>query len=206
MKPVFFASSLEFRAWLRENHAAIQEVWVGFHKRGSGNPSVTWPESVDVALCYGWIDGIRKSLGRDSYVIRFTPRKQHSRWSAVNVKRARELLARGLMRPAGLKAFEQRVESAYSYEQRHAAEFSGEDQKRFRANRKAWEFFQAQPPWYRRTATYWVISAKKRETRAKRLLTLIGDSAQRRTIQPLTGSRQNQQHSGSNAGGNRANF
>ncbi len=186
MKPRFFASPAEFRAWLQEHHAVSQELWVGFHKRDSGRPSITWPESVDAALCFGWIDGVRKSLGDNSYVIRFTPRKPRSRWSAVNVDRARELAATGLMHPAGMKAFEQRVESAYSYEQRRSPEFGTEDEKLFRANRKAWKFFQAQPPWYRRTATFWVVSAKKPETRTRRLLALIGDSEQRRTIPPLT--------------------
>ncbi len=185
MKPVFFPSPAAFRAFLQERHARPGELWVGFHKRDSGKPSITWPESVDVALCFGWIDGVRKSLGDTSYTIRFTPRKPCSNWSAVNVKRARELIAMGLMQPAGLKAFEQRVESDYSYEQRKSPEFGAEGEKLFRANRKAWEFFQGQPPWYRRTATWWVISAKKPETRVRRLGTLIDDSAHGRTLAVL---------------------
>jgi uncharacterized protein YdeI (YjbR/CyaY-like superfamily) len=188
LKPRFFATPAELRAWLRENHAVLSELWVGFYKRGSGRPSITWPESVDQALCFGWIDGVRKSLDESSYVIRFTPRKPSSTWSAINIKRARELAEEELMSPSGLAACERRSDersAIYSYEQRKLAEFSEAQKKRFAANRKAWAFFQNQPPWYRRTATFWVTSAKKEETQAKRLATLIEASAKQRSIAPL---------------------
>ena len=177
------------RAWLEENHDRATELWVGFHKKGSGRPSITWPESVDEALCFGWIDGVRKSLGPESYMIRFTPRKARSTWSAVNIKRARELAAEGRMRPAGLKAFEARTDdrsAIYSYEQRHAARLDPEHEREFRANAKAWDWFQSRPPSYRKTATWWVVSAKREETRLRRLRTLIEDSAQGKTIRQLT--------------------
>jgi len=188
-KPLFFASPAEFRAWLEENHGQAQELSVGLHKRDSGRPSITWPEAVDQALCFGWIDGVRRSIDASSYTIRFTPRKPSSAWSTVNIGRVKELMAKGLMRPAGLAAFEARLakkSAVYSYEQRATAALDAAAERRFQANKKAWEFFQQQPPWYRRTATYWVISAKREETRAKRLATLIQDSAQGHRIGPLT--------------------
>ena len=161
---------------------------VGFHKKSSGNPSVTYPKAVDEALCFGWIDGVRKSVNTDSYRVRFTPRKPKSQWSAVNIRRARQLVDSGRMQAAGLKAFEGAAAQsrAYSYEQRSAAQFSGAEDREFRANQKAWAFFQAQPPWYRRISTFWVISAKQEETRQRRLATLIADSGQGKTIAPLT--------------------
>ena len=180
MEPVFFDDPAEFRAWLAENHDRASELWVGFHKKATGKPSMTWPESVDEALCYGWIDAVRKSLGPEAYAIRFTPRKPRSTWSAVNIARARELIAAGRMQPAGLRAFEARSEersAIYAYEQRHDAKLAPEDEREFRANEPAWTFFQAQPPWYRKTAIWWVVSAKRDETKRKRLRTLIEDSA-----------------------------
>jgi uncharacterized protein YdeI (YjbR/CyaY-like superfamily) len=188
MKPVFFASSSAFRAWLEQHHAQIQELWVGFHKKSTGKPSLTWPESVDAALCFGWIDGVRGSIDAQSYTIRFTPRKPDSTWSAVNIKRVGELAKLGLMQPAGLKAFEKRSDdksAIYSYEQRKAAKLSGAYEKQFRANKKAWDYFQAQAPWYRRTASFWVISAKKEETRLRRLATLIEASGRGESVGPL---------------------
>jgi uncharacterized protein YdeI (YjbR/CyaY-like superfamily) len=188
MKPIFFAEPLAFRAWLEAHHSIQQELWVGFHKRASGKASITWPESVDVALCFGWIDGVRKSLGETSYVIRFTPRKPTSTWSAINIRRMAELTKLGLVHPAGLKAFEKRSDersAIYAYEQRKTAKLDPAYETQFRAHQKAWQFFQAQPPWYRRTATYWVISAKKDETRLKRLGILIDESHHERTIRPL---------------------
>ena len=142
---------------------------------------------MDEALCFGWIDGVRKSISADAYTIRFTPRKPKSQWSAVNIKRVQKLAHSGRVQPAGLKAFEgaTRQQRKYSYEQRNRAQFPAPDEKRFRANRKAWQFFQSQPPWYRRTATFWVISAKKEETRQSRLVTLITDSARCKSINPL---------------------
>lgn len=155
MNPKFFAMPAEFRAWLEEHHETSQELLVGFYKKGSGRPSITWPESVDVALCFGWIDGVRKSVDDASYTIRFTPRKPRSIWSAVNIKRAKELAALGLMHPAGLKAFEQQADersAIYAYEQRKAAALDEAAKQQFRANQQAWDFFQAQPPSYRKTA------------------------------------------------------
>jgi uncharacterized protein YdeI (YjbR/CyaY-like superfamily) len=187
--PVFFATPQEFRAWLEARHADAREVVVGFHRKGSGRPSMTWPESVDEALCFGWIDGIRRSLGDESYTIRFTPRKPRSTWSAINIGRARELIAEGRMRPAGLAAFEARSDdrsAIYAYEQRSGARLDPEQERELRANADAWAFFESQPPWYRRTATWWVVSAKREETRRKRLRTLIEDSAAGRRLRQLT--------------------
>ena len=188
-EPTYFATPDELRAWLAEHHEARDELWVGFHKKATGRPSVTWPQAVDQALCFGWIDGVRKSLGDESYKIRFTPRKSRSTWSAINVRRYGELLAEGLVAPAGVAAFERRAEdrtAIYSYENRDKAVFEDEQEGRFRADAAAWEWFQAQPPSYRRTATYWVVSAKRPETRERRLTRLIEDSAAGRTIPPLT--------------------
>ena len=187
--PEFFATPANLRAWFKANHSRCQELWVGFYKRDSRLPSITWPESVDVALCYGWIDGIRKSLDEKSYMIRFTPRKERSKWSSVNRKRVRQLIDSGLMHPAGLKAFtERKQESAdnYSYEQRNQIELDAKQEELFRANQKAWDFYQAQPNWYRKTSLWWVVSAKKEETRQRRLNQLIETSEQGRTIAPLT--------------------
>jgi uncharacterized protein YdeI (YjbR/CyaY-like superfamily) len=188
MKPVFFVSSSAFRAWLHKNHASRLELLVGFYKKDSKRPSITWPESVDAALCYGWIDGIRRSLDPDSYTIRFTPRKPHSTWSNVNIKKANKLKQLGLMHSAGIAAFEKRTDddsAIYSYEQRQSAELCAADRKKMRANKQAWKFFQSQPPSYRRIATFWVISAKKEETRQKRLNALIDNSASGQKIGPL---------------------
>lgn len=189
MKPLFFAKPADFRDWLEANHETATELWVGFYKKGSGKPSITWPESVDEALCVGWIDGIRKSIDDESYMIRFTPRKRTSTWSAVNIARVAELTAERRMRPAGLAAFENRSEARsgiYAYEQRKNAAFGKAAEKQFRGAPAAWKFFQAQPAWYRKTATWWVVSAKHEETRQKRLATLIADSKAGRTIRQLT--------------------
>ncbi len=181
MQPLFFATPTEFRAWLKAHHGHARELLVGFYKKGSGRPSITWPESVDEALCVGWIDGVRRSIDGESYTIRFTPRKATSNWSAVNIKRMGELIREGRVRPAGLKAFELRSEkrsAVYSYEQRDLARFDEAHEHQFRANEPAWRYFQAQAPWYRKTATYWVMTAKKEETRQRRLATLIERSSQ----------------------------
>lgn len=188
IQPIFFAAPSDFRAWLETNHASATQLWVGFYKKQSGRPSITWPQAVDEALCFGWIDGIRKSIDDSSYTIRFTPRKARSTWSAVNIKRVEELTRMGRMSTAGLSAFAQRTpekSAIYAYEQQDAT-FNEEFEQQFRANSAAWQFFQAQPAGYRRAATWWVISAKKDETRRKRLATLIEDSARERTIAPLT--------------------
>jgi uncharacterized protein YdeI (YjbR/CyaY-like superfamily) len=185
----FFTTPTEFRAWLEVHHVDARELWVGFHKKGTGRPSITWPEAVDQALCFGWIDGVRKSIDDTSYAIRFTPRSARSTWSAVNVKRAEELVATGQMHTAGLAAFAKRLDErtgVYSHEQRQPPAFDEEQEQRFRANPAAWDFFQIQAPSYRKAAIWWVISAKKDETRRKRLATLIADSAAGRTVPPLT--------------------
>lgn len=179
MKPAFFPTPAAFRTWLEANHASATELLVGFYKKDSGKPSITWPESVDQALCFGWIDGVRRRIDDVSYSIRFTPRKQISNWSAINITRVAELTKLGLMRPAGLHAFEQRREdksAIYAYENA-VRTLDPADEKTFRANRKAWTFFNAQAPSYCRVCIYWVTSAKKEETRARRLATLIKDSA-----------------------------
>jgi uncharacterized protein YdeI (YjbR/CyaY-like superfamily) len=189
MEPTFFATPEDFRAWLEAHHHTETELLVGFHKKGSGRPSITWPESVDQALCFGWIDGVRRRIDDDSYSIRFTPRKQRSTWSAVNIARVGELTELGLMHPAGVAAFERRSDdrtAIYAYEQRNAAKLDAEQQRRFEANPEAWTWFQAQPAGYRRTASYWVISAKRPQTRERRLEQLIADSAAGRTIRSLT--------------------
>jgi len=187
-RPTFFASPAEFRSWLDSSHDKCGELWVGFRKKSSGRPSITYPEAVDEALCFGWIDGVRHSVERDAYTIRFTPRKTRSQWSAINIRRAKELAGQGRMHAAGLKAFTgaENQPRKYSYEQREKASLDCEQERRFRACPEAWDFFQSQPPWYRRTATFWVISAKKEETRQKRLATLIEDSRHRRPIKPMT--------------------
>ena len=186
-EPTFFATPDELRAWLDEHHESERELWVGFHKTGSGRPSITWREAVDEALCVGWIDGVRKRVDDDSYKIRFTPRAKTSRWSKVNVARVAELTEAGRMRPAGVAAFEARghIPAASSHEQDHV-EFEPEQEQRFRANGKAWKFFQGRPPWYRKAATWWVTSAKRADTRERRLTTLIEDSEHERTVPPLT--------------------
>ncbi len=181
--PAFFADAAAFRAWLAEHHAAAEELWVGFWKKGSGRPSITWPESVDQALCFGWIDGVRRSLGEDAYAIRFSPRKPSSAWSEVNIGRARALIEAGLMQPAGLAAFaghEGRT-NRYSYERERAA-LAPADEARFQAHASAWTFFQAQPPSYRKSVLHWVTSAKRPETRAQRLDAVVRESAAGRRL------------------------
>jgi uncharacterized protein YdeI (YjbR/CyaY-like superfamily) len=189
MDAIYFASPDEFRAWLAEHHEREREVLVGFYKKHTGRPTMTWPQSVDEALCYGWIDGVRRSAGEEAYTIRFTPRKAKSTWSAVNLKRVPELIAEGRMQPAGLKAYEAREASnsrIYAYEQADATAFGAAMEERFRANAAAWDFFQAQPPGYRRTSTHWVMTAKQEATRLRRLDQLIADSASGRRLDQLT--------------------
>jgi uncharacterized protein YdeI (YjbR/CyaY-like superfamily) len=189
-KPLFFPSPSAWRAWLKKHHADTEELWVGFYKRDSGRPSITWPESVDGALCFGWIDGVRKSIDDISYRIRFTRRRPRSVWSAVNVRRATELSTLGLMHPAGLAAFEKREgkrSEIYSYEQRKNAKLPPAYEKEFRRHPAAWKFFRALAPWYQRTSTYWVISAKKEETRLKRLGLLVDHSERQQKIPPRAG-------------------
>jgi uncharacterized protein YdeI (YjbR/CyaY-like superfamily) len=188
MEPMFFSTPAEWRRWLEKNHSRREEVLVGFYKKDSGRPSITWREAVDAALCFGWIDGIRRRIDDLSYSIRFTPRKPRSIWSAVNIKRVEQLVREGLMHPAGSAAFEAREparSAVYSFEQKDIA-FEAAQERQFRANREAWKFFASQAPWYRRAATWWVAGAKREATRERRLATLIEDSAQGRTIRHLT--------------------
>ena len=184
MKIRYFKSSNDFRRWLERNHAAAPELWVGYYKKSSGQPSLTWPESVDEALCFGWIDGIRKRVDDLRYTIRFTPRRRQSIWSAVNIKRARELSDQGLMMPPGTAAFDARKEyksGVYSYEQR-AANLDGPYEKRLKQNKAAWDFFYAQPPSYRKAIGWWIVSAKQEVTRLKRLQKLVEISANRKRL------------------------
>ena len=184
----FFETPATFARWLRRNHRTAAVLWVGYYKRATGRPSLTWPESVREALRFGWIDGLRRSIDGESYKIRFTPRRPASNWSQVNIRFAEDLIAAGKMEPAGLAAFEARSargSGVYTYEQEEgAAEARVEGE--LKRNRAAWAFFQAQPPWYRRTCARWVMSAKKEETRSRRLATLVADSARARMVPPLT--------------------
>jgi uncharacterized protein YdeI (YjbR/CyaY-like superfamily) len=185
LKPTFFETPAEFGAWLAQHHCTHSDLWVGFYKKGSGRPSITWPEAVDEALCVGWIDGVRKRIDDASYVIRFTPRKPRSIWSAVNLERVAELTARRRMQAAGIEAFERRTAGRsviYSYEQTTDATLDASAARAFRANLKAWKFFQAQTPSYKKQCIWWVISAKKEETRLRRLATLIDASARAHKI------------------------
>ncbi len=185
-RPTFFATPAKWRAWLVKHHATAGELWVGFHKKGSGTPSITWPESVDEALCFGWIDGLRRSLDADRYVIRFTPRRSTSTWSAVNIRRVAELEASGRMRRAGRDAFAARRENRtgiYAYERRPLdlpAEFAAP----LRANRAAWAYWQGATPSYRKSVAWWIVSAKQAATRQRRLAQLIADSAAGRPVPP----------------------
>ena len=186
MKPTFFATPGAFRKWFEQNHDTARELLVGFYKKGSGKPSITWPESVDEALCFGWIDGIRRRIDEESYSIRFTPRRARSIWSNVNTKRVAVLTKEGRMHPAGLAAFKKRDakrSGIYAFEQREKAQhLSAAYMAKLKANKKAWAFFQSQSPYYQRMASLFVMSAKKEETRLRRLAALLEDSAAGRRI------------------------
>ena len=184
---LFFPTPADFRAWLKANHGSESELIVGFYRKGCGKPSITWPESVEEALCYGWIDGIRRKLTDDSYSIRFTPRKATSIWSKNNLKTMERLLASGRVAPAGRRIYEARNKertNLYSFE-RESAHLSAEQESRFKKNAKAWKFWQAQVPSYRKPATWWVVSAKQETTREKRLQELIECSSKGVKIRPL---------------------
>lgn len=179
MKPKFFKKSEEFREWLEKRHKKDSELIVGYYKKGAGKESMTWPESVDEALCYGWIDGIRRKIDEESYSIRFTPRRPKSIWSAVNIANVEKLIKEGRMKPEGLAAYEKRTDnesSGYSFEQQKSLKLDKEYEAIFQKNKKAWDFFQNVAPSYRRSAVWWVKSAKREETRLKRLNELIADS------------------------------
>ena len=185
--PRFFPTPGDFRRWLAAHHDSEEALWVGFHKKATGKPSITWPESVDEALCFGWIDGLRRSVDDEAYAIRFTPRRPDSHWSRVNLERVAVLIAEGRMAAAGMAAFESRDPAKcgrYSYE-RERARFTSEQERAFRRNVDAWTFWEAQPPGYRKQATTWVVTAKREETRARRLAALIEDSANGLRIKPL---------------------
>jgi uncharacterized protein YdeI (YjbR/CyaY-like superfamily) len=187
VKPTFFKTPRDLRAWLTANHATATVLLIGFYKKASGKPSVTYHEALDEALAFGWIDGIRKNRSADSYTIRFTPRKPKSYWSQVNIGRVKALIAHGRMAPAGLTAFEARDEARtnqYSYE-RAASAFDAAQVRQFKANQKAWTFFESQPPGYRNIATFFVTSAKKEDTRARRLAELIEICERGRRLEPM---------------------
>lgn len=178
MEPIFFPTPEDLRRWFEQNHQTEKELRVGYYKKATGKPSITWEESVDQALCFGWIDGIRRSIDEESYQIRFTPRNPKSIWSNKNLASVERLTKLGLMRDAGLKVFNQRREEysgIYSFEQSEVKLDEAEEQQ-FQANTKAWEFYQKQPASYKKAVTSWIVSAKRPETRAKRLATLIADS------------------------------
>jgi uncharacterized protein YdeI (YjbR/CyaY-like superfamily) len=172
----FFRTPAEFRAWLERHAAQETELVVGFRKRATGQPSITWPESVDEALCFGWIDGVRRRIDDESYQIRFTPRKPTSTWSSINIERVQALQREGRMQPAGLRAFEHRREAksgTYAYEQRDSAVLAPPEASRFRRHQTAWAFFEAQAPSYRHRMIWGIVSAKRPETRAARLARII---------------------------------
>jgi uncharacterized protein YdeI (YjbR/CyaY-like superfamily) len=177
-EPTFFAASKDWRAWLEENHATASELLVGFYKVGSGKPSMTWPESVDQALCFGWIDGVRKRYDDESYTVRFTPRRAKSTWSAVNINKVEVLKKKGLLHPSGIAAYERRDGNnsrVYSFEN-EPKELDAQLERLFRKNKQAWQFFNDQPPWYRRMCIHWVMTAKQEKTRLTRLEKLIAAS------------------------------
>lgn len=177
MTPIYFETQNHFRHWLEKNYDKITELWVGYYKLDSGKPSMTWSQSVDLALCFGWIDGLRKSIDSESYCIRFTPRKSTSTWSGINIQKVDEMIKLGLMHPAGIAAFEKRKElksEIYSYENK-PEKLTSEYEILFKSHTKAWDFFQLQFPSYQKTALYWIMSAKQEPTRLKRLSELISN-------------------------------
>lgn len=191
MKPRVFASAHEFRAWLERNHRTTKELLVRCYKTASKERGVTYREALDEALCFGWIDGVRRAVDQESFSTRFSPRKPRSKWSAVNIRRAKELEAEGRMHEAGLRAFAARDagnSTRYSFEEK-PSRLDPASLKAFQANRRGWTFFQAQAPWYQRTSIFWVMDAKREETRARRLKALIDSAARGEAIKPLAGTR-----------------
>lgn len=176
MKPTFFKTPAAFRSWLQQHHATAAEIIVGFYRKDSGKPTITWSEAVDEAICFGWIDGIRRKHSEIAYSNRFTPRRPGSNWSAINIDKVAQLKKAGRMQAAGLEAFAKRTEAKsriYTYEQNEMPEFPPALGRKFKANKKAWQFFQAQPPYYRKLHTRWVSAAKQEDTRLRRLDKLI---------------------------------
>lgn len=191
MKPKFFSAPPQFRQWLERNHDRETELLVGFHKKSSGKKSVTYGEALDEALCFGWIDGVRKNLDETSYTIRFSPRKSRSVWSNINVNHVERLIKAGRMHAAGLEVYARRdpkLTGIYSFENR-PREFAPEYEKEFRAHKKAWKFFEQQPPGYKRTLIFWVMSAKQEATRTRRLERLIEECANHVRLDQFTGKR-----------------
>jgi uncharacterized protein YdeI (YjbR/CyaY-like superfamily) len=187
MNPKFFKNQKELRKWFEKNNNKQQEIWVGFYKKNSGKENYTWSQSVDQALCFGWIDGIRKSIDEDSYMIRFTPRNPKSNWSAININKINELTKLGLMHPAGIEAYKKRDEKrskVYSFEQ-NKVKLSKKYELKFKSNKKAWKFFQSLPISKKRPSIWWVMSAKKEETQLRRLDILIKSSEKSEKIPPL---------------------
>ena len=185
MDATYFETRDALRDWLAVNHDRVDELWIGFFKKGTGKPSVTYLEAVEEALCFGWIDGVRHSIDAESYANRFTPRKKGSNWSAINIRRVQELMEAGRMAPPGIAAFEARDPGkTYSYG-REAASLGDEYEALLRGSENAWAFFREQTPWYRRMASFWVVSAKQEETRRRRLGQLIEDSEEGLWIKPL---------------------
>ena len=175
MKPVFFETPAAFRAWLKKHHKKADELWVGYYRKDCGKQSITWNESVDEALCFGWIDGIRKKVNDDAYTNRFTPRRPGSNWSAINIAKVKQLTKQKRMQPAGLAAYGKRTEAKsriYTYEQ-HSYSLDTDLERRFRANKKAWAFFETSPPYYRKLMTGWLNGAKQEATRLRRLEKLM---------------------------------
>ncbi|MHC1706557.1 MAG: YdeI family protein [Bacteroidales bacterium] len=181
---IFFENQLQFREWLENHYDKETELIVGYYKIDSGKPSMTWSESVDQALCFGWIDGIRKSIDRESYCIRFTPRRNTSNWSAINIKKVEDLTKAGLMKPSGLKAFSLKKDNKsgiYSYE--NDTTFLGSNYEiQFRENKKAWDFFMKQAPSYRKAIMRWIMSAMQEKTRQSRLMKTIKESEQQKRV------------------------
>jgi len=188
MEVVYFTAEHEFRSWLEANHLTAKELTVGYHKVGSGKPSMTWSGSVDVALCYGWIDGIRRSVDAERYTIRFTPRKPGSNWSLVNLAKVEELIARGLMQPAGMDAYNRRKDSktgVYRYESGGEQTLDEQMIEIFTADAEAWKYFQLQSPSYKRAAISWVMAARQPETRLRRLTELVASSSRQEYIRAM---------------------
>lgn len=189
MDSIFFQTPAEFRAWLAEYGSLTEELWVGFHKKKSGKPSMRWPESVDEALCYGWIDSLRKSIDDESYKIRFTPRRAGSIWSSVNINRVEELIAEGKMQPAGIQAFESRnaeKSGIYSYERKRSIELPEFYSNLLQANEVAWKYYQNQPPSYHKAISWWIVSAKREETKLRRIEKLITYSVKGKRVPEFT--------------------
>lgn len=184
MKPTFFSKPSDFRKWLTKNHKKEKELLVGFYKVGSGKPSISWPQSVDEALCFGWIDGIRRSVDEESYSIRFTPRKPKSIWSAINIKKVEDLTKKGLMKPEGLAVFKLRTENSsniYSHEN-EIKKLTPVYEKKFKTNKKAWQFFTTQAPSYKKVIIHWIMSAKQEKTQLNRLDKTITESAKQKRV------------------------